>query len=163
MVETFNDIMIFPTAEALTPCLTQRLSPETRKNWEEYYRTAKKYGIRVGFATVSVTGGYTLVKEAAKEGIKRHGKRYIGGLLINSGFTCISGGVPLLTNATKVVKYSKACHSACAAAWRASHNIAELPLIVCDYALFGEYVPSCGEADYDIYSKTTDIVSEFTD
>jgi hypothetical protein len=154
--------MVFPTAEALTPCLTQRLSPETRKNWKEHYRTAKKYGIRVGFATISGTSGYTLVKEAAKEGIKRHGKRYIGAILINSGLTCISGGVPLLTNATKVVRYSKACHSVCGAAWRASHSIAELPLIVCDYALFGEYVPSCGETDYDIYNKTTDIVSVFT-
>jgi hypothetical protein len=154
--------MVFSTAEALTPCLTQRLSPETRKNLKEHYRTTKKYGIRVGVGIVSGMGGYTLMKEAAKEGVKRHGKRYIGGLLINSGLTSISGGIPLITNATKVVKYSKACHSVCAAAWRASHNIAELPMIVCDYAIFGEYVPSCGEADYDLYSTTTDIVSEFT-
>jgi hypothetical protein len=46
---------------------------------------------------------------------------------------------------------------------RASHNIAELPLIVCDYAIFGEYVPSCREANYDIFSPTTDVLSEFTD
>jgi len=71
--------------------------------------------------------------------------------------TCVSGGLPLLTNATKVVKYSKAVHSVCAASWRAAHNVAELPLIVVDYAVFGEYVPSCGEADYDVYSRTTDI------
>ena len=35
-------------------------------------------------------------------------------------------------------------------------------MIVVDYVVFGEYVPSCGEADYDIYSKTIDIVCEFT-
>jgi hypothetical protein len=144
--------MVFPTAEALTPCLTQRLSPETRKNWKEHYPTAKKYGIRVEFATVIGTSGYTLIKEAARDGIKRDGKRYIGGISLNSCLTCISGVVPLLTNATKIVKYSKVCHSVCATAWRASHNIAELPLIVCDYGLFGEYVPSCGEADYDIHT-----------
>jgi hypothetical protein len=158
--------MVFPTVSALTPCLTQRLSPETRKNLKEYYRTTKKYGIRVGFGLVSGTGGYMLLKEAAKDGIKQHGKRYLGGILINSGLTCVSGGIPLLTNATRVVKYSKACHSVCAAAWRASHNIAELPLIVCDYAIFGEYVPSCQEADYDIFGGNTDVLSgfsEFTD
>ena len=108
-------------------------------------------------------GAYTLLKEAAKEGIKRHGKRYIGGILINSGLTFVSGGIPLMTNATKVVKYSKACHSVCAAAWRASHNIAEVPFIVCDYALFGEYIPSCGETDYDIFVGTTDVLSQLTD
>ena len=60
--------------------------------------------------------------------------------------------MPLITNGTKVVKYSKIVHSVCAASWRAAHNVAELPLIVVDYAVFGEYVPSCGEADYDIYN-----------
>ena len=145
--------MVFPTAEALTPCLTGRLSPETRKIWKERYRITKKYGVRVGFGAISGTGCLTLVKEAAKDGVKRHAKRYIGGILVNSGLTCVSAGIPLLTNATKVVKYSKACHSVCAASWRAAHNVAELPLILCDYAIFGEYVPSCGESDYDLFSN----------
>ena len=94
--------------------------------------------------------------------VKRHAKGYIGGILINTGLTCISGGPPLLTNATKIVKYSKAVHSVCAASWRAAHNIAEFPLIAVDYATFVEYVPSCGDAGYDVYSTTPDIVSEFT-
>lgn len=153
--------MVFPTADALTPCLTSRLSAETRNIWKERYRIGKKYGIRTAFSGVTGTGLVTLAKEAAKDGVKRHAKRYIGGILVNGGLTCLSGGLPLLTNATKVVKYSKACHSACAAAWRTCHNVAELPLIVCDYAIFGEYVPSCGEADYDLFSKTTDVVNEF--
>jgi len=155
--------MVFPTAEALTPCLTQRLSLETRDKWKERYRYTKKYGVRATFGAVTGTGCYTMIKEAAKDGVKRHAKRYLGGILINTGFTCISGGIPLITNATKIVKYSKACHSVCAAAWHEAHNIAELPLIVCDYALFGEYVPSCGEADYDIFSnEATNFISEFT-
>ena len=155
--------MVFPTAEALTPCLTQKLSPETRKMWKERYRYAKKYGIRATFGVVTGRGSYTLVKEAAIDGVKRHAKRYLGVILINTGLTCVSGGIPLITNATKIVKYSKACHSVCSAAWRGAHNIAELPLLVCDYALFGEYVPSCGEADYDIFSnEATDFINEFT-
>ena len=102
-----------------------------------------------------------MVKEAAKDGVKRHAKRYIGCILVNSGLTCVSGGIPLITNATKVVEYSKACHSVCAASWRAAHNIAE---IMCDYAIFGEYVPSCGESDYDLFSnEATDFVGVFTD
>jgi hypothetical protein len=155
--------MVFTAVVSITPCLTQKLSPESREKLKEYYRTAKKYGIRSLFTVVSGTGGYTLLKEAAKEGVKRHGKRYIGSILINSGLTFVSGGIPLMTNATKVVKYSKACHSVCAAAWRASHNIAEVPFILCDYALFGEYIPSCGEADYDIFGETTDVVTQFID
>ena len=154
--------MVLPVAEALTPCFMGKCSAETRNKWKERYRYAKKYGIRAGFAGVTGTGLVTVVKEAAADGVKRHAKRYIGGILIDTGLTCLSGGVPLITNATKVVKYSKAVHSVCAASWRAAHNIAELPLIVVDFAVFGEYVPSCGEADYDVYSKTTDILSEFT-
>ena len=154
--------MVLPVAEALTPCIMGRCSAETRNKWKERYRYAKKYGIRAGFAGVTGTGLVTVAKEAAADGVKRHAKRYIGAILVDSGLTCVSGGLPLLTNATKVVKYSKAVHSVCAASWRAAHNIAELPLIVVDYAVFGEYVPSCEDTDYDIYSKTTDIVSEFT-
>ena len=156
--------MVLPTAEALTPCLTQRLSTETRSKWKEGYRYAKKYGIRATFGAITGTGCYTLVKEACMDGVNRHAKRYMGGILINTGLTCVSSGIPLITNATKIVKYSKACHSVCAAAWRGAHNIAELPLIVCDYALFGEYVPSCGEADYDIFSnEATDFLSEIVE
>jgi len=156
--------MVLPVAEALTPCLTQRLSAETRERWKERYRFGKKYGVRAGFGAITGTGCFTLVKEAAKDGVKRHAKRYIGGILVNSGLTCVSGGIPLLTNATKVVKYSKACHSVCAASWRAAHNVAELPLIICDYAIFGEYVPSCGESDYDLFNnEATDFMSEFID
>jgi ascorbate-specific PTS system EIIC-type component UlaA len=121
--------MVFLVVVSMIPCLTQRLSPESRKKLKEYYRTAKKYCIRGLFGMVGGTGGYTLLKEAAKDGIKRHGKRYIGGILINSGLTFVSGSIPLITNAIKVVKYSKACHSVCAAAWRASHNIAEVPFL----------------------------------
>lgn len=149
--------MVLPVAEALTPCAMGRCSPETRNRWKERYRYAKKYGIRAAFAGVSVTGIFTIAKEVAADGVKRHAKRYIGGILIDTGLTCVSGGLPLVTNATKVVKYSKAVHSVCAASWRAAHNIAELPLIAVDYAVFGEYVPSCGDADYDIYTNTTDI------
>ena len=93
--------------------------------------------------------------------MKRHGKRYVGIIFLNTGLTCVSAGVPLITNATKLVQYGKTCHSICAAAWRASHNIAEMPLIFVDFVLFGEYVPSCGSSDYDLFStNTTDILSE---
>ena len=153
--------MVLPTAEGLTPSLTSRLSADTRARWKERYRIGKKYGLRAAFSGVTCTGLITLAKEAALDSVKRHSKRYIGGILVTGGLTCVSGGLPLLTNATKVVKYSKACHSACAAAWRTCHNIAELPLIVCDYTLFGEYIPSCGESDYDVYSNTTDVFNKF--
>jgi len=156
--------MVLPTVVALTPCLTQNLSVERRNFLKQKYRIAKKYGIRAGFAAVTGTGCVTLIKEVATDGVKRHTKRYIGGILVNSGLTCVSAGVPLLTNATKVVKYSKAVHSVCAASWRAAHNVAELPLILCDYALFGEYIPSCGESDYDLFSnEATDFVNGFMD
>jgi len=35
----------------------------------------------------------------------------------------VSRQIPLVTNATKIVKYSKACHLICAGAWQACHNL----------------------------------------
>ena len=74
--------MVLPTVEALTRCLTGRMSAETRSRWKERYRVAKKYRIWTAFAGVTGTGVATLIKEAATDGVKRHGKRYIGGILI---------------------------------------------------------------------------------
>lgn len=36
-------------------------------------------------------------------------------------------------------------HQCCPAAYRTAHNIAEVPIILIDIALFGEYVPTCQE------------------
>ena len=49
--------MVLPTTEALTPCLTSRLSSDTRAKWKERYRIGKKYGIRAGFSGVTDHGG----------------------------------------------------------------------------------------------------------
>ena len=122
--------MLFLTAEALTLCVLGKMSPESKKVWKDSYRVAKKYGIRAGFARVFGTGFISLVKVVAKTGIKRHAKWYLGMILVNTGLTCFSGRILLLTNATKIIKYSKACHSVCAASWRAAHNVAELLFII---------------------------------
>lgn len=107
--------------------------------------------IHVGFAKVTGSGLVTIAKEAAYDGVKRHAKRYIGGILIDTGLTCVLGGLPIVTNTTKVVKYSKAIHSVYTAFWPAAHNIAELPLRIVDCVVFGKYVTLCGSADYDVY------------
>ena len=145
------------------PCLTNYLNPETKKKLKIYYKYTKKYGIRAAFAGVTGTGVFGLIKEATKDGIKRHGKRYLGAILINSGGSLISGGLPLLTNSSKIVRYGKSCHSVCAGAWRVCHSSAELPFVLFDFALFGELVPSCEEDSYDLFSSNSDIISQFTD
>ena len=153
--------MLLPTYS--TPCLMGGLSPERRNRLKERYRKIKKYGIRAGFAGLTGTGLVSLAQDFGKEQAFFHGKRYLGTILVGCGLTSISLGVPLLSNTTKVIKYGKACHSVCAAAWRASHNMADFPFILCDYAIFGEYVPSCGEADYDFFSpNVTDVIEAFT-
>ncbi len=55
--------MVFLQVEALTPCLTQRLSVEDREKWKEWYCFTKKYCIRTGVGAVSGTGFYTLLKD----------------------------------------------------------------------------------------------------
>ena len=155
--------MVIPSIVCITPCITYNMSPERREKLKEYYRVSKKYGIRASFAAVTGSGLFGLVKEVAKDGVKRHGKRYLGGILATSGLSCISGGIPLITNSTKIVKYSKNCHSVCAAAWRAAHSSSDLPFIALDFLIFGEFISSCGECDYDLYNNTTNFINEFID
>ena len=95
--------MVLPTTDALTPCLTSRLSAETRTKWKERYRRGKKYGIRAAFSGVTGTGLVTLAKEAAADGVKRHAKRYIGGILIKWRFKLCICGTPAC------YKYNKSC------------------------------------------------------
>lgn len=155
--------MTLLVTKVLTPCVMGSCSTETKNRWKERWRFTKKYGIRAGFAGVSSAGLVIIAKEACTNGVKRHAKRYIGGILVDAGLASISAGSPLLTNANKVVKYFKATHSVCAASssWRVAHNVAGMPLILLDYAIFGEYIPSCREADYDIYLNVTDVASDF--
>lgn len=160
---TINKMPSFinPQNEVLTPCLLSKCSPEIRQKLKESYKSLKKYGIRAGFGIISGAGMISLIKEAVADGVIRHGKRRIGCILVTSGLSLCSSGIVILSNTTKVLKYSKACHSVCAACWRSAHNIAEVPLILVDFAVFGEYIPSCGEIDYDLFSDTTDIMVEF--
>lgn len=58
----------------------------------------------------------SLAKEAVVDGIKWHGTKYIEGILVSSGLTYVSGGVLLLPNSTKILKYAKIDHSVYAAA-----------------------------------------------
>jgi hypothetical protein len=144
--------MVFPKAQALTPYITSSINPETREIWKEPYPLAKKYGIRASFGAVIGSGMVSMVKEVAKDGIQRHVKRLIGVILVDNSLTFVFVGIPLLTNATKVVKTAKAVHSACC------HNVAEIPTFALEFVLFGEGVQSFGEADYDWYSQDTDII-----
>lgn len=59
-----------------------------------------------------MTGGEiaSVVKEVVTDQFVRHGKSYLGVALINISGTCISGVVPLVTNAMKVVKIAKTTH-----------------------------------------------------
>lgn len=116
----------------------------------EFYRVTKKYGIRMTFRAATGIGVLSLLKKTIGYGIKRYAKNYIGGVLVNRGFTCITAGLLLITSVTKIVKYSKYGHSICAASWRAAHNIAGVPFIFCDYVVFGEPVSLCGPVDYNM-------------
>ena len=157
--------MEFISKETMTscPCLLSKCSDETRNRLKQKYLYMKKYGIRAACCGVTVNGLILMTKEMCADGVKRHAKRYLGLILVNGGLTSVSAGATILSNSTKVLKYAKGAHSICAASWRVAHNIAEVPFIIVDYAIFGEYVPSCGEADYDVFSDTTDIIKVFVD
>lgn len=139
-------------ADALTtPHLTQRMAPENKKKFIAHYKKCKRYGIRTAFG-VATGGSYCQIGyELIKGEVKSYGKRKIGGLIVASAASALSGGTVLLTNATKIAKAANATHKVCAAAYRTAHNVAELPMIIVDYALVGEYVPSCEDDDYNVF------------
>lgn len=143
-------MVLLPEVESLTtPCLTGRMSPETRRRFRETYRKCKKYGIRGAIGSATGASICELAWEIGRGEFVTYGKRRVGILCIGAGTSLFSGGLVLATNATRVVKYARAGHKVIAAAYRATHNAAELPFLVLDYALFGEPVYSCEGNDYN--------------
>lgn len=133
-----------------------------KKQAKEIYRNIKKHGIRGTFLLANGVGLWCVVKELAADGIICQGKRYLGSCLMHFGCYTFSGGAVLVTNFTTVVKYSKTLHSICAAGYRCAHNLAETPMLICDYMLFAEPVPSCGENDYDLLGNATDVLKHLS-
>ena len=144
-------------AQALTPPhLTQRLSPANKEKLRSHYRFLKKNGIKAGFGLYTGVGASKILWDASKGELITYGKRKIAAAIALASASAFSGSVVMLTNVTKVAKIANATHKTCAAAYRVAHNVAEFPIVLCDYALFGEYVSTCDENDYNLFNFSGD-------
>ncbi len=152
--------MVLPVSEALTtPCLTSRMNPEARKKLMEKYRSAKKYGIKAAWGTVTGAGVLELGKEVVKGEAVKYGKEKLGGLIILGCGHIGLGAIPLVTNSTRLIKYAKKAHSVTSYVYRCAHDASEVPLVALDFLVFGEYVPSCPKDGYQLFPVPTDALS----
>ena len=86
--------MVIPIAKALTTtCLLGSMNAARRDPIKQRYRILKKYGIRAGVSKIA--------KEVTKRIVRKS---------VEYSYLCFSG-IPLLTNAPKVVKVAKTVHS----------------------------------------------------
>jgi hypothetical protein len=146
-----------------TPCLTKRMSPESRRRLREIYRKLKRYRIRGAIGTATGGSFCQIAWEISRGELKTYGKRKIGAIIVGAAGSAVSGGLVLATNATRIAKYANATHKVVAAAYRTTHNMAELPFLVVDYALFGEPVSSCQENDYNWFGDLGNGSNEIID
>ena len=157
-------IMVLPVAEALTtPSLTSRMNPAARARFKEKYRVAKKYGIKAAWGVVTGSGVLELAKEVVKGEVVHQGKERLGSLILLGCGHVGLGAIPLVTKSTKIIKYAKKAHSVTSCIYRCAHDASEVPLVMLDFMLFGEYVPSCPKDGYQLFPVSTDVLSNLDD
>lgn len=101
-----------------------------------------------------------VVKEVSKGEIIHHGKRKIGALILLGCSHIGLGALTLVTNSTKIIKFTQAAHSVTSAIYRCAHDASEVPLIALDFMIFGEYVPSCSDDEYQLFNVSSDFLDQ---
>ena len=156
--------MVLPVAEALsTPCLTSKMNPAAREKLKEQYRVAKRYGIKAAWGVVTGSGIFELTKEIAKGEIVKQGKEKVGSLILLGCSHIGLGSLTLITNSTKIIKYTKKVHSVTSCIYRCAHDCSEVPVIALDFLVFGEYVPSCLKDGYQLFNVSSDALESIAD
>jgi len=124
------------------------------------YAQAKCVGIRSALGVIIGAGAVSIAKEAGKGAIQYYGRRWIGTAFITVGGYLGFGGFPLVTNATKIVKYGKACHNCCAVIMDATETTAGIPFIGLEFAVFGRPVPKNTNSTFSLYPESTDFLKD---
>jgi len=93
-----------------TPHILRNVSPERKAKLGESYRKWKNRGLRFTFGAISGGSICQVGYELLKDEFKTYGKQKIGAILVATGATVCSGGLVLVTNGTKVVKYANMTH-----------------------------------------------------
>jgi hypothetical protein len=134
---------------------------DTREKLKARYRVMKKTGKISGGLITGGLGLWGLAKEIGKDTVVFHGKRGLGCAITGTiGWLC-PVPIKLMTNSTKIVRGAMAVSNTCAAAFRITENVADAPLVVCDFFLFGEYLPTNDATSYNLFnSKVTDRVND---
>ena len=113
--------------------------------------------MRGSLALLTGSGYYSFVKELGKGAACYCGRRWLGCSLITISGYLGFGGVPLITNSTKVVGYAKGAHRIFATVMDATETTAGLPLAFVEVAVFGRPVPKAENSTLSMYPNGTDI------
>ena len=150
-----------PNWNTRTRCLLSNWNETDILALEEKYAQAKCYGIRASLGVVTGAGVISVGKEVSKGVLQYYGRRWLGTALVTVGGYFGFAGVPLLTNATKVVRYGKACHNCFATIMDASETTAGIPLIALEFAVFGRPVPKKPNSTFSLYPESSDFVNKY--
>lgn len=136
---------------------------DTRTKLKNRYCVLKKTGKISGGVICSGASLWGIAKDLAKDVTVYHGKRGVGVAIIAvCGWLC-PVPVRMITNSTRVIGVAMTISNSAAATIRICENVADAPLIVCDYFLFGEYVPTNNENSYNLYyTNVTDVHNQIT-
>ena len=151
---------ITPNWNTRTKCLLSNWNETDILALEEKYAQAKCVGVRACLGVITGSGAISVAKEAGKGVFRYYGRRWIGAAFITVGGYFGFGGIPLVTNATKLVKYGKACHNCCAAIMDASETTAGLPLVAIEFAVFGRPVPKNTNSTFSLYPESIDFLKD---
>ena len=151
---------ITPNWNTRTRCLLSNWNETDILALEEKYARAKCVGLRSALSVVTGAGVVSVAKEAGKGVFQYYGRRWIGTAFITVGGYLGFGGIPLVTNATKIVKYGKACHNGCAAIMDATETTAGIPFVALEFAVFGRPVPKNANSSFTLYPESSDFLKD---
>ena len=117
-------------------------------------------GVRACLAVITGSGAVSIAKEAGKSVLQYYGRKWIGTAFIIGGGFLRFGGIPLITNASKIVKYAKACHNCCATIIDTTEITAGLLLIALEFVIFGRPVPKKTNSTFSLYPESSDFLKD---
>lgn len=102
-------------------------------------------------ATITGAGAFEAAKNTTKGYVHKYWKRNAIALL-ELGWTHVCFiALTSVTNSKTVIKYVLKVHRVTSYIYRCVHDSVEIPFIIIDLAIFGEYVPSCPDDGYQIF------------
>ena len=138
-----------------------------REKWKGYYRNVKKGLVSTSVATLTGRDVLTFLTDVAKTEIKKKGYTFLGYIVPGVVSSSLGGFIYTLSNLQKVRTVGVLLYNLGGTIISGELQILDIPFILLDLTLFGEYVPTFNDTSGLFITnetvETNKFLSEITD